>query len=302
MSKKKIAVFVVLVVLIILFWGWRVVSEPWGDQAVEFSPWVKTCGEGGTSVRYKYCQFVSPKGSSDQILYLLHGRNLNEQKWEDATYYTGMIQKEWEAHKVLPPRVVAISFGKLWLLTPHAIFGADKSYYDVIVNEAIPQIEGAMGPAKERLLLGESMGGLNSLILSLRSPKLFKRVAALCPPIYSVSPFAPTRELIEMIKRTGADPQTAFLVLRIAGRVVDNEETWMLLSPLHLLEAAKTEDLPRFYVSGDLYDKYGIFEGAQAFVDKALSKGVSLEWRPIYGGHCATDIKSVAEFLTGPRP
>jgi enterochelin esterase-like enzyme len=43
---------------------------------------------------------------------------------------------------------------------------------------------------KNRILVGESMGGLNVLILGLSHPELFSRVAALCPGVYLDSPFS----------------------------------------------------------------------------------------------------------------
>lgn len=299
---RKIQILALLVAILgFLHWAWSSLTEPWGHQTVSFSRWSKSCFEGGTRIRYKSCQYVSPKGASNRVLYVLHGKDMNEQSWEDPSYYTGMMQKEWDDPAIRPPRVVTISFGKLWILSPKPDDSSGQSLYDVVVREALPQIESGLGTIEERMIMGESMGGLNALILALRS-KLFTRVAALCPPIYSVSPFAPWAEKVEMVKRTGADPVTALFVFRVANSLLDNENQWKLMSPLHLLAGIETRLLPSLYVSGDLYDKYGIYEGAQAFVDQAKAKGARIEWRPIYGGHCAIDVKSLSQFLTGPRP
>lgn len=50
-------------------------------------------------------------------------------------------------------------------------------------------------------------------------------------------------------------------------------------------------------ISCGLYDKYGNFEGSQIFVDRARARGLKVQWRPLYGGHCVIDVPSVADFL-----
>ena len=43
---------------------------------------------------------------------------------------------------------------------------------------------------------------------------------------------------------------------------------------------------------------YGNFDGTRRLVDKARGHGVRTEWHPLYGGHCATDVASLAAFLS----
>ena len=59
------------------------------------------------------------------------------------------------------------------------------------------------------------------------------------------------------------------------------------------------QSYPELYLSNGLYDKYGNFEGTEALAKLATEKGIKTRWHPLYGGHCAIDIASLADFLTG---
>jgi hypothetical protein len=51
------------------------------------------------------------------------------------------------------------------------------------------------------------------------------------------------------------------------------------------------------YLSNGLYDAYGNFEGTQRLAVAARHHGIQTQWHPTYGGHCATDVASLAAFL-----
>ena len=141
------------------------------------------------------------------------------------------------------------------------------------------------------------MGGLNVLVAGLSRPDSFRRVAALCPGVYAVSPFAPPAAARNAIRRTGANPKLAFGVWMLARNYVADEQEWLRVSPLALIEQAGPS-YPALYLSNGLYDGYGNYEGTKRLAEEAARRGVRTEWRPIYGGHCATDISSLADFLT----
>ena len=67
-------------------------------------------------------------------------------------------------------------------------------------------------------------------------------------------------------------------------------------SALALIERAGPSN-PAVYLSNGLYDVYGNFAGTQRLADMARQRGVRTEWHPLYGGHCATDVASLAAFL-----
>jgi S-formylglutathione hydrolase FrmB len=160
----------------------------------------------------------------------------------------------------------------------------------------LPEIESKVGKPRHRILLGESMGGLNVLIAGLSRPEMFSKVASLCPGVYLDSPFSDYSALREAIKRTGADPKIIYGVTQLAKKYVSNNEEWKAINPISLIERAD-QSYPELYLSCGLYDRYGNFEGTEALANLAIKRGVKTTWHPLYGGHCAIDVASLADFL-----
>jgi pimeloyl-ACP methyl ester carboxylesterase len=274
--------------------SWSRFGKPIGDQVVHFEPAIKQCDQIGA---LKYCVYTASAGTSDDIIYHLHGRNLDENSWNDETYFTSMVQSQWQQRNVRPPRVVTISYGGTWLLARKGQRAASGLLEEFIAH--LDVIEHKVGKPARRILLGESMGGLNVLIAGLSHPDRFAKVAALCPGVYSDSPFATFVVMKDGIKRTGASPKSAVSIYLMARKYFANESEWDQASPLKLI-AKSNAKYPALYLSCGLYDHFGNFEGTQMLSNAAAAKGVNVEWHPIYGGHCASDAKSLARFLTSP--
>jgi len=273
---------------------WQRWSQAWGDQAVNFTPAQQECGQEG---QLRYCINRDVGGVNGDWLYHLHGRKLDETIWNDPSYMTAMIQGAWQQMGQRPPTVVTLSYGPVWLLTPKG--KAEASGLLEQIHSDMAAIEARHGRPARRLLLGESMGGLNALILGLNRPEHFAKVAALCPGVYVDSPFAPLSQLKAALERTGADPKIGFGVVRLARQYVTDDAEWQRISPLALIEQdlPAASPRPQLYVSNGLYDRYGNFEGSQRLIERARAQGWQTEWHPIYGGHCASDIDSLARFL-----
>ncbi|MFL6228582.1 MAG: alpha/beta hydrolase-fold protein [Pyrinomonadaceae bacterium] len=162
---------------------------------------------------------------------------------------------------------------------------------------AAGEFHSKIGKPSRRILLGESMGGLNVLILGLSRPELFSKVASLCPGVYLESPFSDLSTLRAAIKRTGADPKIAYGVTRLAKKYVSNDAEWNAINPISLIGRAD-QRYPELYLACGLYDDYGNFEGTEALANLAIKRGVKTTWHPLYGGHCAIDVASLADFLS----
>jgi hypothetical protein len=281
-----------LVLVGLLHHGWSRLTRPWGAQTVQFEPAAETCAVSG---ELRYCIYQARQGSNGDLLYHLHGRNLDEQIWNDDTYLTSMLQAQWLDRGVLAPTVVSLSYGPTWLLTPKGERPQSGLLGDLMGR--LPEIEAKAGTPRRRLLLGESMGGLNVLIAGLSEPQSFNKIAALCPGVYADTPFGSLSSMRQAIKRTGAKPERAFGIWLLARRYVANEAEWRRISPLSLIEQAGP-DYPELYVSNGLYDAFGNYEGSRRLAERAAGLGVRTEWHPLCGGHCATDIASLAGFLT----
>ena len=282
---------VAAIVAALIYCAWGQITRTRGDQKVSFRPAAQVCGATG---RLRYCVYRDRRGTNGDILYHLHGRKLDERIWNDDTYFTAMLQGEWQRSRALPPTVVTLSYGSTWLLTPKGE-KAESGLLDDLMTR-LPAIEAKIGRPRRRLLMGESMGGLNVLVAGLSYPSRFAKVAALCPGVYASSPFAPLSTIRATMEHTGADPKIVFGVWLMARKYLANDAEWRRISPLNLIERAGPS-YPALYLSNGLYDAYGNFEGSERLADVARRRGVRTEWHPIYGGHCATDASSLAAFL-----
>lgn len=290
--RRRLVWGVVALIVVAVGWqAWSRMTRPWGHQAVDFKPAAQTCA---TSGQLRYCINRAPQGTNGDVLYHLHGRHLDERIWNDDSYLTAMLQAQWQDHGALPPIVVTLSYGPTWLLTPKGTRPESGLLADLM--RRLPEIESTTGAPRRRLLMGESMGGLNALIAGLSEPRSFAKIAALCPGVYVDSPFASLATVRAGLKRTGANPKVALGIWLLAGKYIGNEAEWRRISPLALIDRAGP-DYPALYVSNGLYDAYGNYEGSKLLTERAAQRGVHIEWRPLYGGHCATDVTSLSRFL-----
>ena len=291
-SIKKITILSVSVVLLIsIYFIYAKLTSPSGAQKVTFT---RSKSENFTKGKLSFTVYTASSGVNEDIIYHFHGRNLDNTIWNDDTYFTSLIQSQWQKLNIKPPTVVVVSYGPEWLLTPKNLKEKSGLMDDFISN--LPFIESKTGKPKNRILLGESMGGLNVLILGLSHPELFSKVASLCPGVYLDSPFSDFEKLRSAVKRTGADPKIAFGIYTMARTYVSNEEEWKEISPIELMQKANN-NYPELYLSCGLYDKFGNYEGSEYLANVANSKGIKTSWHPLYGGHCAIDISSLADFL-----
>lgn len=291
-SVRKIKIFLIsLTILLILYVIWQKITSPYGVQKVSFIP---SKSEKFTQGKLSFTIYKAASGVNEDVVYHFHGRNLDDAIWNDDTYYTSMIQSYWQNSSTKPPTIVLVSYGSQWLLTPKTSKPESGLLEDFVSQ--IPLIESKIGKPRNRILLGESMGGLNVLILGLTHPELFSKIASLCPGVYIDSPFSDFKTMKKALQRTGADPKIAFGIYKWAKTYVLNEEEYKAISPINLIMKAN-KNYPELYLSCGLYDKYGNFEGTEALANIAKSKGIKTHWHPLYGGHCAIDINSLADFL-----
>ncbi len=294
--KKKFLIFSLLLIAVLSIGGylaWGYFTSPTGEQKVIFTP---AHPQHFTAGNLNYTIYRAANGVGDEVIYHLHGRNLDTSIWNDDTYFTSLLQAYWQRSSIKPPTVVVVSYGPVWLLTPKNSLDESGLLDEFIAR--LPEIESKVGTPSSRILLGESMGGLNVLILGLSHHELFSKIASLCPGVYLESPFSDDSTQREAMKRTGADPKIIFGVTQLAKKYVSNAEEWNAINPISLIKRAN-QSYPELYLSCGLYDKYGNFEGTEALANLALKRGVKTKWHPLYGGHCAIDIASLADFLAG---
>jgi pimeloyl-ACP methyl ester carboxylesterase len=287
--------------LVALIAGLFYFLEPYGEQRAHFTPPAKECFEGNKGQTWRACIFRAAGGTNGELAYYLHGSGGNVDTWNSDTYSTGQVQQYWEENHILPPIVVTISFPGFWLLSPKGE-ASDTGLLETFLDEVMPEIDRRVGPTKAKIISGESMGGLNSLIAGLRAPERFRRIVAQCPPIYEVSPFANWRDIRSFFRQTGADPKTILGVFGLARHFAANDAEWDRISPLKLLSEIDPQKVPEIYLTAGLYDRYGIYAGVEKFAELAKERHLKIEWRPLYGNHCVMDVASFAEALTEGHP
>lgn len=154
-SIKRIIVFgVFLILLLSLYLIWGKLTRPYGVQRVSFVP---SKSVNFTKGKLSFSIYSASSGVNQDIIYHFHGRNLDHTIWNDDTYYTSLIQSHWQKSNEKPPTVVLVSYGPQWLLTPKNSRAESGLMDDFISN--LPLIESKIGKPKNRILLGESMGG-----------------------------------------------------------------------------------------------------------------------------------------------
>jgi S-formylglutathione hydrolase FrmB len=291
-SVRNLKIFVILfITVVILHVIWQKITSPYGVQKVSFIP---SKSENFTKGKLSFTIYKATSGVNEDVVYHFHGRNLDDAIWNDDTYYTSLIQSNWQKSNINPPTVVLVSYGSQWLLTPKTSKPESGLLEDFVSQ--LPFIESKIGKPRNRILLGESMGGLNVLILGLTHPELFSKIASLCPGVYLDSPFSDFKTMKKGLQRTGADPKIVYGIYIWSKKYVSNQEEFNAISPIYLINK-QNANFPELYLSCGLYDKFGNYEGTEALANIAKSKGIKTYWHPIYGGHCATDINSLADFL-----
>jgi pimeloyl-ACP methyl ester carboxylesterase len=257
-----------------------------------------------------YCVYETPGSTNPDVIYYLHGRFGQAERWEEADFYTEGLRQYWQANGKPAPRVVAVSFGPVWLLAeknPSNYSGL----FEVMRDQVIPALEQIIGGTSgKRMILGESMGGFNSLQLALKTG-LFEKAAILCAPVaQGVDPWSTEQEVDAWIRKSAAFAyygeanrsvidEAVGEMLMMSQQVWQTRANWQTADTLNLAATVDKSSAPvSFYINAGFYDQFALYEGNLELVKILLGKkNVKVEWHPEWGDHCAIDIPSLARFL-----
>lgn len=245
------------------------------------------------------------KGNRD-ILYYFHGNGGSELDWNDPVSLTGQLQKEFKKNRRPTPTVISVSFGPTWVFA-HKNASPASGLLELFTQQIMPALEASLGGLKgRRLVMGISMGGFNTLQLAMRT-SLFRKAAAICSPMGTVSPFGSAEDLQKYIEASLAwqyYKETPNVVIDAVKEMISlaqyfypSPQDWQQADPLALARQTSIKDLPVMYVAAGYYDKYALYEATEKFAESLQRKRARIEWRPQWGGHCAADIPSLAAFL-----
>jgi S-formylglutathione hydrolase FrmB len=266
-----------------------------------------SCGKNSGDLPGGYCIDKPADLTNKDIVYYFHGHTGSEKTWQSELNYTAQIRREWTKRKVHPPTVVAISFGPTWVLASKNSSG-DSGLFEAFTEQVMPSIEKSLGGLKgRRIVFGESMGGVNTLQLALKS-QYFKKAAEICAPMAEYSPFSSPTDIQAVLDKTvewnyykdqNPNPVSESVAeeIELAKLFFPTEQDWNTANPLLLARTVNTHKLPKLYISDGQIDQYASYEATEKFVGILKNRDVNLIWRPVWGAHCSIDIKSLAQFL-----
>lgn len=247
-------------------------------------------------INWAYCVTRDQDSKNPDVVYYFHGLTGSENSWYDMS---APLMDEWKKEGADAPTVVSLSFGTVWLLAPTNKAVLPGRLLDIVLNTAMPQIEKQLGGLHgKRILAGSSMGGFNATEVYLFDPKLFDRVALLCPALTEMSPFSDQSAFDTFIKKENADPKLVAEARDIGKILFKTEANWESVSPAIVGPLLLNKSYPRLFVSIGRQDDFGFFEEAENFQALARAKGVpNVEWYPVEGKHCSFDAMAFARFL-----
>ncbi len=294
--------------IVFLWLGLCVASFANGGPGGSRGAWKTTCQAFSAPLTGGYCIHQQAGSQNPDILYHLHGKGGSETSWSDKVNYTEQLRQFWDSHGMHAPTVVSVSFGKIWVLAPKNASPV-SGLFEALTMQVIPTIEKAFPTRGRRLVLGESMGGFNTLQLYLRA-KGFNKVAALCAPMGELALDSNEDELRTFIEKSAAwayykdwNPnlvtQNVKEMVAMANGFFPTEADWKAANPLELAKKV-TRAKPPLYLAVGMYDGYAAYEGNEIFANTLRKNGARVEWRPQWGGHCSIDIPSLGIFLATP--
>lgn len=251
------------------------------------------CFEENEPVTWSYCiNRASGESDSNTLVYHFHGRRGNETWWNDKYFYSGELYSHWQKSGASAPVVVSVSFGPLWLLK-------EGELLDIFVDVVMPKVESSLNMTiDKRFVVGESMGGINALLVWLKTGSLFDKAAALCPPIPTISPMASTNQMWAYINQGETSWLRGFMMLVIGRHFYKDEASWQQNNPLSLVQNTELSQLGNLYLTCGKQDDWGCMNGSQKLAKIINEKQGDVEWVPREGGHCDIDHNSLAQYLS----
>lgn len=237
---------------------------------------------------------------SEDIIYFFHGLFMSAKDWPMSTGVYP-LSKHWLDLGEKAPTVISISYGMSWLAVKKNS-SKRSGLLEEVAEKEIPKIENAIGlkPAN-RILLGASMGGFNAIQLAIHYPKLFSRVALLCPAVINLSPRASMSETRQFQERANSEHAgvkriNLEIYKLIAHPYFPFKEDWIEDNVFNLIKK-QNAPLPPIFISTGRSDQYGFFYGSHSLVKIMKRQNRQIQWVPVEGEHCNFDNEAVRNFL-----
>lgn len=258
------------VIFIFLFPIFSVASDP------------TTCD---SSDSINYCFYPGSKGT-DQLVVYMHGVTRTARDWEQDKV-TKEIVKHWDDGETIRPHVVSLSGGRFWWYEEESD-GAELVKALKVVEEKFLSLEQREGLS--RRLIGDSMGGHNSLRLASDHKELFDHLVVICPAIPKT--FTEVRKGSNGTWPFNSGVERVFRGIYPLKPEQDRRDISDMFnfSELHKFKTIHVAATPR--------DHYGFYSGNLDFKDrltKVMGEKVSYQEENVR--HCLVNGRVVAEKL-----
>jgi|GEM_PF-6203572 len=288
-------------------------EEPGNDAAEELTPpgfekFASQCGTvsgvagdpglfNNPNALLEYCVYANhpePK----KTIWFFHGltddENIFRNPGENRISYRKFLEQ------VEPVRIVAISFGTLWMFSSNNNRTEEpkEATIDVFRNKIVPYFVERFKLPQPWSVMGQSMGGFNAAILCAGAPELWKKCVLLNSMLPSCDPY--TGAFPEGLTPVGGGFSGINMCNPGPAAMVKDQFTaaeYKDSQPLQVL--ARASNLPKTYVTACREDDFGLFTGPQAWAQVGQRKGWNVTWDPKSGScdHFQWPVESVIEFL-----
>jgi pimeloyl-ACP methyl ester carboxylesterase len=264
------------------------------DKNISFEKGSIKFGEKITETRYVTVSDQVRKDNND-IAFYLHGFGMSEYEWISKGGFGSLFYDTLRTNPDLPSMtVVSISLGGIFVFIDGAPEPYNADLDKLLITEIIPYFKKKYAKSGNVYLIGHSLGGFNSLTVSLRHPDIIKGIAVISPYVAPISPFTP-----EFDKKGRELKMPGYQIKMLKNLLTSayiNEENWYRYNPFQLVETGK--EFPFIAISDAKSDLPGFEWSIDNFADLLEKKGVSHVFCKSEGDHNTTCKLFFNEFLT----
>ncbi|WP_462410071.1 alpha/beta hydrolase [Neobacillus sp. Marseille-QA0830] len=277
MKARRVLIGILIILLVLL------ILNGFSFQSLidtVYSPNIKELKMNSPSIKkgMKVNVYIPPNYSTKKkypVLYLLHGKDGNQNSWMYGFLGISAINIQQKAdklikeHKIQPLIIVSPqidnSYGVNSLYETKEYKDYSKGMYeDYIVHDLIPYIDkhfSTLTTRENRFIGGLSMGGFAALHIAFRHPDLFSKVGGHSPALRK-------------------DPASGTDISWLFPSQKEREER----DPLYLAKNLKPGEL-KIYLDNGEKDHDWLIEGNEILVDTLKQKGIDVQYKESPGGH-----------------
>lgn len=289
----------ILVIFAILIFSYNATPSVTGSIPPLNPPPGSTCGKLAMPSLGDMTYCLTP-GSKARTLVFFHGIMNNEAGW--AGKAARALTKSFRTLRADPPTVLTVSMGRIFFLSGRRL---ENGMTDVEeVTETLVKLVKRLGLSNfespsQLDLMGDSMGGNNSLHVYLRNPELFRKFAMICPANSRVSPFSPLSIWEKNLEDEGANYLYSMALRKTLQHFYLNQAIWESESPLQFVRKSyKPLSKPQPIFIGIVeHDPYGFNKVERDLADLFEKNGHPVTFTRTDAGHCYIDSEPLARFF-----